>query len=482
VAGVIDPDQPLPIYVQLKTLLLEEILSGVYGSDGQLPTEHQLCARYNISRTPVHRALAELAADGAILRQRRHGSFVNPHWIEHNRSRAELRVVVPEGPWADLVRAACPPEATLSVATVALDDLHQVLVRAVAEGRAPDVALLDSVWVPEFAASGFLVPLDDLDSDWLHADYLADVIDPFAAANVHDGRRYAVPAEADVAGLWYRRDVLDAAGLEPPRTWDRLLAACQALVDRGVRHPLAIPTGSRGAETTTYCLLALMATNGATALDGAGVRVDSPGTVECLRLLRDLVAIDALPADSVTYDRDRAARMLAHDQTAMAIGGSYELRTLARETDSTVDQAWRRFGFAPPPAGPRDGGSTLAGGMVHGIFRQAASPDLAIRLLRRLASTEALTAMSEQTGQLATRRSAVAEAARRSDFLQATAAMLDGAVVRPATRTYPRVSAQLQAMVEAVVVGRLEPEAAAHRTADLLAAVTGLPITRPHES
>jgi flagellar basal body P-ring formation protein FlgA len=38
----IDPSQPIPIYYQLKTLLLEDIVQGVYGPDGQLPTEHDL--------------------------------------------------------------------------------------------------------------------------------------------------------------------------------------------------------------------------------------------------------------------------------------------------------------------------------------------------------------------------------------------------------------------------------------------------------
>jgi hypothetical protein len=37
VAAAIDPDQPLPIYVQLKTLLLEEILGGRYGSRASCP-------------------------------------------------------------------------------------------------------------------------------------------------------------------------------------------------------------------------------------------------------------------------------------------------------------------------------------------------------------------------------------------------------------------------------------------------------------
>ena len=61
----LDPKQPIPIYFQLKTLLLEEILKGRYGADGRLPTEHELCERFGISRTPVSRALSELADEGA---------------------------------------------------------------------------------------------------------------------------------------------------------------------------------------------------------------------------------------------------------------------------------------------------------------------------------------------------------------------------------------------------------------------------------
>ena len=63
----VDPTQPIPIYFPLKTLLLEEILEGRYGSDGRLPTEHELCERFEISRTPVTRALSELAEEGVML-------------------------------------------------------------------------------------------------------------------------------------------------------------------------------------------------------------------------------------------------------------------------------------------------------------------------------------------------------------------------------------------------------------------------------
>ena len=82
----LDPTQPIPIYFQLKTLLLEEIIEGRYGPEGRLPTEHELCERFRISRTPVSRALSELADEGVVLRHRRRGTFVNPHWMRDGRT------------------------------------------------------------------------------------------------------------------------------------------------------------------------------------------------------------------------------------------------------------------------------------------------------------------------------------------------------------------------------------------------------------
>jgi multiple sugar transport system substrate-binding protein len=117
--------------------------------------------------------------------------------------------------------------------------------------------------------------------------------------------------------------------------------------------------------------------------------------------------------------------------------------------------------------------------MVYAVFRQAAGPQLAIRLIERAVAPMALVDMSIATGQLPARRSAIAEVAGRSPFLGETAALLERATVRPSTPSYPRVSAQLQAMLESVLVGRLEPAAAVRRTAEMIAAITGLPLAEP---
>lgn len=470
----VDPAAPIPIYFQLKTVLLEDIVGGRYGPGDRLPTEHELCATYGISRTPVHRALSELAEEGVILRHRRRGTFVNPHWLGRS-DRAEVRAVVPEGSWETLLRGAAPPDLALSVARVALPDLHQFLSHAVAEGRAPDLAILDSVWVREFAAAGFLWDLAELTGDWL-GETSPDLLDPFAGANRYGDRTVALQAEGDVAGLWYRVEALEAAGCKPPRTWADLAEAARAVADHARVLPLALPGGSRAGETTTYCLLAFLASNGVQVLGPEAVTLDCPAAVEALRFLRGLVDDGLVPAEAVAHDWDRPSRLLADEQVAMAFGGSYEARTLAAAAGLPVAELDRRFGFLPMPAGPRGGQATLAGGMVYGVFRQAVHPQLAGRLLQRMCAPEQLARMSRMTGQIPPRASAVALVAGEVPFLADTASMLARAVVRPATPAYARVSAQLQAMLEAVLTGRLGPAAAAERTADLVGAITGLPV------
>jgi multiple sugar transport system substrate-binding protein len=474
----IDSSLPIPVYFQLKTLLLEEILEGRYGLDGRLPTEHELCARHRISRTPVTRALSELAGEGVVLRHRRRGTFVNPHWVRRHRGGPELRVIVPEGPWEGLIRRAAPADTRLSVAGVELHELHQALTHAVAEGLGPDLAVLDSVWVPEFIAAGFLAPLEELDEGWISGEYERDFLPPLMDAGRAQGRTFAVHAEADVAGLWYRRATLEALGLAPPATWAELRASGHALAAAGGRdsHPVVLPGGSKAGEAATYCLLALLASNRAAVLQDGVVALDSPATTETLQFLRELVVDGVIPVEVVAFEWDRPIRLLAHGTAAICFGGSYEGPRLAEAAGLLLTELWDHFGFAPIPGGPRGAPATLAGGMVYSVFRQATHPKLAMRLLEAVTSAEALARMSRATGQIPSRRSAVAQVTGDSALLATTAELLQHAVVRPATPAYARLSVQLQAMLEAVLTGRLEPPAATARAAELIGAVTGLPL------
>jgi multiple sugar transport system substrate-binding protein len=127
------------------------------------------------------------------------------------------------------------------------------------------------------------------------------------------------------------------------------------------------------------------------------------------------------------------------------------------------------------PAGPPGRPSTLAGGMVFAVFRQAGQPELAMQLLRRLTEPEALADAARTTAQIPARRATVSIVAHDLPPLAKTAAMLPNAVLRPAIPAYPRVSEQLQAMVEGVLVGRRAPREAVAHASELIEAITGWP-------
>jgi multiple sugar transport system substrate-binding protein len=412
-----------------------------------------------------------------IIRHRRRGTFVNPHWRQRGSGNRELRVIVPEGPWERLLHDAAPEGLALNVATVELADLHQTLVHAVAAGRAPDLAVMDIVWVPEFAAAGFLLPLDDVDPRWVAEEYESDFVEAFVEATRFDGHTVAVPAEADVAGIWFRRSTLADTGVEALSEWKDIQTVGQALVG-AVPDPVVLPGGSRAGETASYFLLAFLASNGVAVIEDGRVTLDQPATVECLGFLRQLVLDGIVPEEVVTYEWDRPIRRLGQGQAGLCFGGSYEAPALAAAAGITTDDVAAEFGFVGIPSGPRGGAPTLAGAMVHGVFRQAADPRLAVRLLRSLVTPEALAAMSRTTGQLPSRRAAFGVVAAESPFQAETLRLLNQAVVRPATAAYPQVSAQLRGMLEATLVGQLTPADACRRAAQMIEAITGLPTDR----
>ncbi len=474
--GSIDHNAPIPLYFQLKTLILEQILEGRYPPGERLPTEHELCREFGISRTPVTRALSELAEEGVVVRRRRRGTFVNPHWSRQRVDGEPVTIIVTEEKWQESLRRAAPAGVELDVtAWVALPELYRSLTRLVGEGRAPDIALIDSVWVTEFAESGFIVALDEHDPEWFDQEFRSDFLPPFVEALSVDGHVYGVPEEGNVAGIWYRRDILDDGRL--PRTWDELRdVGRRAAADGRFQVAMAMPGGSRAGETTTYCLLALLASNGVEVLRDAAIELDDGATVEALRFVRSLVDEGIVPSSSVAMEWDQPIRMLASGKAAISVGGSYEASVLAESLGTTLDELSEHVVFGPFPAGPEGTPASVLGAMAYVVFRQSRRPDRALEVIRHFMLPDLLAERSRAQPTIPPRRSTIELLGGDVGFMAATVRMLEEATIRPRTHSYHLVSAQLQTMLEAVITGRLGPAAATERTAEMIGAITGHPV------
>lgn len=84
---IIDRNSPIPLYYQLKTILLDKIREGAWQVGDLLPSENQLQDDYDISRTTVRQTLSELVTEGYLIRKRGLGTFIAEPKVTYDPSK-----------------------------------------------------------------------------------------------------------------------------------------------------------------------------------------------------------------------------------------------------------------------------------------------------------------------------------------------------------------------------------------------------------
>jgi multiple sugar transport system substrate-binding protein len=119
--------------------------------------------------------------------------------------------------------------AKVNVITVPFSDLYNKLLTDFATGtNSYDAAVFAPQWMVDFIEPGYL---EDL-TDRIKADAALkwDDIGPFFRdfSATYNGRIYTIPLDGDFQMVYYRTDLLQQAGMQPPKTWDDYLAIAKA--------------------------------------------------------------------------------------------------------------------------------------------------------------------------------------------------------------------------------------------------------------
>jgi multiple sugar transport system substrate-binding protein len=177
-----------------------------------------------------------------------------------------------------------------------------------------------------------------------------------------DGSYFQLPFVQNSVLLWYNKQLLADAGIEPPTNWDELRAAAESLTKDGVYGILV--TGSKS-HVTQHGLYSLMLSNGGDIVDretGEKIIFDQPETVEALQFYKDLAQFS--PPGSMGYDRPEAQAAMTTGRIAMFIYGAWLGGALQQA--GVFDQ----FGVAPMPVNKEPGGSFM-GNLTLLAFKDA---------------------------------------------------------------------------------------------------------------
>jgi multiple sugar transport system substrate-binding protein len=322
---------------------------------------------------------------------------------------------------------------------------HQLYVQWLnAQVGTPDVLQLDVVWTSEFAAAGWILPLDR------YAPPQSDYFPASLEANTWQGRLYAIPWFMDVGMLYWRTDLLPG----PPSTLDELAA--------GSRHSGIsgfVWQGARYEGLVTVFLEILGGYGGEILGPDHEVLVDSPQGVRALTYLRDLIPRKISPQEVLTWHEEETRFAFQNGRAVFLRNWPYAYPLLAGP-DSRVAG---RFSVAPMPSAPGGAPTAALGGGQLAINAHSRLPEAAWRLVAYLTAPARMLERAEAVGQYPARRS-VWSSPRLAAVLEAppeqVLRIVESAAARPATPIWTELSEILQIWLHRALAGQAEPEAA----------------------
>ncbi|MDX6238812.1 MAG: trehalose/maltose transport system substrate-binding protein [Kribbellaceae bacterium] len=333
---------------------------------------------------------------------------------------------------------------------------QQMVQNAQNQSDAFSVLNMDVVWTSEFAANQWIVQLpEDKFPD------LSKLIPATVETAKYRNKLYAVPITSDGGLLYFRKDLLSKAGVQPPKTWADMTAACVAVQ----KLPEAKGMGCYAGQFEKYEGLTV---NFSEAVNSAGgVIVDKDGkpnvnTPEALAGLEELTKAykaGVIPKAAITYKEEEGRRAFQEGKLLFHRNWPY-VYSLASKTDGS-SKIVGKFGVTSLPGKDGPGVSSL-GGHDYAISAFAKNKATAVDFINFMASEARQKANIEATSQAPTYASLYDDPALTKQFpyLAPLKASILGAQPRPRVVKYGDVTAAIQQAAYDALSGKTQPKQA----------------------
>jgi len=313
------------------------------------------------------------------------------------------------------------------------------------------VMSVDVVWTAEFAANGWL---EELPADkFATTGYLQAAVDSATYFN----KLYAMPSTSDGAMLYYRKDLLEKAGVQPPTTWDEMKAACDKVLPG--QSGMSCYAGQHQKYEGLTCNFAEAVNSaGGAILDDAGKPVvNSPEAVSGLQWMVDGFKTGLIPKEAITWKEEESRQAFESSKILFLRNWPY-VYNLASKSSSKIAG---KFAVAPLPGKTGPGVSTL-GGHSFGISKFATNKGTAMKFVNWMQTKENQTKRLEKSSLAPVLEELYDDAALQAKFgyLKTLGDSIRTAKPRPKAVKYNDVSLAIQDAAYVALQGQKDPQTA----------------------
>ncbi|MGB3445040.1 MAG: sugar ABC transporter substrate-binding protein [Actinophytocola sp.] len=330
------------------------------------------------------------------------------------------------------------PDAKVTVTPVPWDGAHNKLAAAIAGQETPDVTMLGTTWVGEFAKTG---ALDVVPPDFVKE---ADFFPGAWETGVVDGTSYSVPWYVETRLLYVNKAVAEKAGItEAPKTWDDLKQAVKDMQAKGgAKWGTYLQPGQTGAWQT---VMPFVWQNGGDIYDGSKFVLDSPQAVAAYEYYKSFY-------DDGLSTKDRLRE------------GEPEPKLLSGEVGSFVSGPWHigllnelggegKYDLWPMPSGAGDFTSFI-GGSNMSVFKNTKNRDAAWKFVSYLMRPEVQVKWYQTVSDLPSVQAAWDDEALAGDEqLKVFGDQLDKAKAPPSIPTWEQIAAGVDTELEKIAKG-----------------------------
>lgn len=318
-----------------------------------------------------------------------------------------------------------------------------------------DLIMMDVIWTGKFAAAGWLLDLSDRVSE---AELKQDFLEKDVEGGKYQGKLYRMPFRSDVGMLYYRQDLLNAAGYTPPETFADLVRISQDLQQQKAARWGYLWQGRQYEGLPAMFVEVLQGFGGFWVNpDTKAVGLDQPEAIAAVKFLLSTIQTGISPPGVTTYAEEETRRLFQSGEAVFLRSWPY-VWALANPGSAIAG----KIGIKPMVSNPGYSPGSCLGGWGIGIAKSSRHPDAAWQAIAYFTSAEAEREFILKTGYVPSRRALftdpeiVAQYPHYPQLLQ----VVESAVLRPPIPQYAQASDILQRYLNGALTGRFAPEAA----------------------
>jgi multiple sugar transport system substrate-binding protein len=331
---------------------------------------------------------------------------------------------------------AANPDVNVTVTAIPWSAAHDKFTTAITAQKTPDMAMIGTTWMGEFAG------LDALDPTPASIDKNAFFPGAWGTTEVN-GTSYGIPWYVETRLVYYRTDLAEKAGITtPPTDWEGLKAMAKAMQDKaGAKWGINLQPGGTGSWQT---VMPFAWSNGAQLNNGDQWTFDTPQMSEALKYYQSYFTdgiSNKSPAPNETVEPS-----FVDGSQPMFISGPWEMSAVEKVGGKGFAD---KYSVMPMPT--KETSSSFVGGSNFGVFKTSKNKDAAWKLVQWLAKPEVQVKWYQLSTDLPSVSAAWQDPALASDKKLATfGKQLETAVAPPSFATWEQVAARFDAEIEKV--------------------------------